>query len=337
MVADEDENEILVPVALHEGDQCVQGTRSTARRPHGPGPGRPRARPWPPRPPGMVLKTEPLPTSPQSMSSGCASTVHGSTPCRSLRRGPRPASRARGVAKPRGRTGRASERSRTSARHTRGCAGRRPCRSRRTTLRPLTVIGRHVVDGAPSGALECVAQREPVARDELVVAPLPVHPDSCMQRGVRQPAGAERRRREEGASCLEAGGAQALRPSWRGRSDAGRDRGILDGHSSVALDERDDDVLAAQPGQKLVARGGPEPVATDLVGEDRGILDPGAHRAYLVDGQAGGARRGDRHLGDELRSERPAKNPGGAEGGDRVERPPADRPRPGSGEPPPGS
>ena len=24
MVADEDENEILVPVALHEGDQCVQ-------------------------------------------------------------------------------------------------------------------------------------------------------------------------------------------------------------------------------------------------------------------------------------------------------------------------
>ena len=49
---------------------------------------------------------------------------------------------------------------------------------------------------------------------------------------------------------------------------------FLDGHSSVALDERDDDVLAAQPGQKLVARGGPELVATDLVGEDRAVLIP---------------------------------------------------------------
>jgi hypothetical protein len=61
----------------------------------------------------------------------------------------------------------------------------------------------------------------------------------------------------------------------------------------------------------------------DLVGEDRAILDARAHRAYLVDGQAGGARRGDGRVGDELRAERPTQHPDDAERHNGPQRPPA--------------
>src|SRR6185369_11126791 len=71
-------------------------------------------------------------------------------------------------------------------------------------LRPVPVVRRHVVDGPPSGPLERLAERESVARDELVVAPLSVDPDPRMESGVREPAGAaEGGRGEECAPCVE--------------------------------------------------------------------------------------------------------------------------------------
>ena len=97
---------------------------------------------------------------------------------------------------------------------------------------------------------------------------------------------------------------------------------ILEPDHSIALDERDDDVPAAQAGEQLV--GGVSGMVTlELVREDRAILDAGAHRAHLVDGEGGGARRGKRHAGDELRPERPTKDPDGAERRDGTERPAA--------------
>ncbi len=141
---------------------------------------------------------------------------------------------------------------------------------------------------------------------------------------MRQPAGAaERGRREECAPCVEAGGPQSLRPVGESRIDVRRDNGILEPDYSIAFDERDDDVLAAQAGEQLVARGVTESVTLELVREDRAISDAGAHRAYLVHREGGGARRGKRHAGDELRPERPAKDPDGAERRDGTERPAA--------------
>ena len=90
---------------------------------------------------------------------------------------------------------------------------------------------------------------------------------------MRQPAGAaERGRGEECAPCVEAGGLQSLRPVGESRIDVRRDNGILEPDHSIALDERDDDVLAAQAGEQLVAGGGTESVTLELVREDRAIL-----------------------------------------------------------------
>ena len=53
------------------------------------------------------------------------------------------------------------------------------------------------------------------------------------------------------------------------------------------------------------------------------ILEAGLHRAYLVEGQVGGARGGDGRVGDELRAEHPAEHPDDAERHDGLQRPPA--------------
>ena len=81
----------------------------------------------------------------------------------------------------------------------------------------------------------------------------------------------------------------------------------------VALDEDDQDVLAAQPGQ--------EPVRRACCGSGRGGSRPRTGRRpagrprtalHLVHGQLGGAGRGDRRAG-QLRAQRPAEHPGDAE------------------------
>ena len=76
--------------------------------------------------------------------------------------------------------------------------------------------------------------------------------------------------------------------------DRGRERGALDRDLPVALDEHEQDVLAAQAGQQPVAGRVAEAVVADLVGEDALVVEVGLHRLHLVDGQAGGARGGDR-------------------------------------------
>ena len=78
----------------------------------------------------------------------------------------------------------------------------------------------------------------------------------------------------------------------------GRDRRALDRDPPVALDEHEQDVLAAQVGQQPRAGSVAEAVLGDQAGERRAIREPGPHRLHLVDGQGGGARGGDRRAGD---------------------------------------
>ena len=153
-------------------------------------------------------------------------------------------------------------------------------------LRPRPPVRRHRGDRPPPGALERPREREAVVLDELVVAPLAVDPDPRLQGGVRQPAeAAEGRRGEEGAARGEAGGRQLRGALVEHGVDPG---GVLDRDLPVALDEDEQDVLAAQAGQQPVAGGGAEAVAGDLAGEDLVILQAGPHRLHLV------ARRGRR-------------------------------------------
>ena len=179
-----------------------------------------------PRPPAVRLKTEPSPTSLQSISGGMR--VHGAwldTRSTSAKTG-----RRSGFA--------SSRRCRAERTYWSGIGGVRELRAaipdvapvvdlvvvvERRPLRPVPVVRRHVVDGPPPGPLERLAEREAVARDELVVAPLAVDPDPRLQRGVRQPAdAAERRRGEAAAPGGEAGGlAAASSPASRTASTRG--------------------------------------------------------------------------------------------------------------------
>ena len=122
------------------------------------------------------------------------------------------------------------------------------------------------------------------------------------------------------------------------RVDLGREGRALHRDLAVALDEHEQDVLAAQAGQQLVAGRVAEVVVGDLAGERRLAREARLHGAPLVDGEVGGARGGDRRPGDDLRAERPAaaprrrrapRRPGATTGGGR--------PRPASGAAAPGS
>ncbi len=188
----------------------------------------------------------------------------------------------------------------------------------RRSFRPRPVVRRHVTDGSPPGPLERLAEREAIARDELVVAQLVVDPDTRLQGRVRQPAdAAERRRGEEGAPGAEAGGLQPLGPPVEHGVDLWRERGVLNRDLAVALDEHEEHVLAAQARQQPAAGRVAEAVVADLLAEDRVVLDAGLHRTDLVEDEAGGARGCDRS------AERPAERPHDAERRDGRERPPA--------------
>ena len=185
-------------------------------------------------------------------------------------------------------------------------------------LRPRPLVRRVLDDRPPPGALERPAEGEAVALDELVVAPLGADPDPRLQGGVRQPAEpAEGRRGEEGAARGE-----ASRPQLRGALvehgvDPGREGRALHRDLPVALDEQQEDVLAAQAGQQPVAGSGAEAVARDLAGEDLLSMQAAAHRLHLADGEGGGARGGDR------RAEDAEAHPDDAEHGGGPERPAA--------------
>ena len=90
------------------------------------------------------------------------------------------------------------------------------------------------------------------------------------------------------------------RPQPRGAGvehgvDLRRERRVLDRDPPVALDEGDDDVLAAQPGQQVGAgRVAERVVARRPCANACWSCDAGAHLAHLVVGEAGRARRGDR-------------------------------------------
>ena len=82
------------------------------------------------------------------------------------------------------------------------------------------------------------------------------------------------------------------RPAREGRA--------LDRDAPVALDERDDDVLAAQAGQQVGAGGVAEGVDGGCLRERLLVLDPGVHLAHLVEGKTGRAGRGEGCAGHEL-------------------------------------
>src|SRR3954449_7528294 len=97
-------------------------------------------------------------------------------------------------------------------------------------LRPRPLVGRHGGDRSPPRALEGLGQREAVAPDELVVAPLGADPDPRLQGGVRQPAEpAEGRRAQEGAAGAEAPGSQLRAPVVEHGVDPRREGRALDG------------------------------------------------------------------------------------------------------------
>ena len=105
---------------------------------------------------------------------------------------------------------------------------------------------------------------------------------------------------------------QLLGPLVEQRIDGRGERGALDRNLAVGLDEHEQDVLAAQPRQQLVARSVAEGVVADLLCEDGGIVDVGLHRADLVDDEAGGARGGDGGVGEQLRARHRTQQPDGA-------------------------
>ena len=134
---------------------------------------------------------------------------------------------------------------------------------------------------------------------------------------------AERRRGEVRAAGGEACGLQSLGSPVERGDDSRRERGVADRDLAVALDEHEQDVLAAQAAQQPAGSGAAEAVVADLVGEDRVVMHPGLHRADLVGDQPGGTRGGDGRIRDDLRAQHPAEHPDDAERQDDRERPAA--------------
>jgi hypothetical protein len=129
---------------------------------------------------------------------------------------------------------------------------------------------------------------------------------------VAEPAAAAVRRRGEPAALgREPGLGQRLVLRRQRRVDARRDVRVLDRAAAVALDEGDHDVLAAQIGEQLAARGAAEGVLLRLLGELRLVLESRAHPVHTVLDEGGRAPGRDRRTGAELQTERRAGDPGG--------------------------
>ena len=154
MVAQDDEHEVRVAVVLHEGDQRAQRVldRLAVRRAHAVR-GRSRARPSCDSCAGIAVEDRAVADLvPGDQLRDAASTACGSTRGRSRRTADGGGAwRARGVAGPTGRTGRASRRRRSAGRGSRRCGGRRPCRSGRRTSPPAR-SGRSTARRRPSAS-----------------------------------------------------------------------------------------------------------------------------------------------------------------------------------------
>ena len=168
---------------------------------------------------------------------------------------------------------------------------------------PRFVVGRDVADRAPARLLERIAQRVAVAGHQLVVALLVVHPETGLQRRVREPAdAAERGGREERTARLRS---RPLRQRGRAAAqhgvDGGRERGALHGDLAVALHERDDHVLAAQTGEQLRGRDAGVWVGRmDRVLELLLVTHARLGVVHLRGGEARRAGRGERLAGADL-------------------------------------
>ena len=99
--------------------------------------------------------------------------------------------------------------------------------------------------------------------------------------------------------------------------DLRRERRTLDGDPAVALDERDDDVLAAQAGEQVLRRRVAERVGHGKRSRELVLIPNGrAYRSNLVVGEPGRARRRDRRAGTDLHAEGGAQDPDDAEHSD---------------------
>ncbi len=195
----------------------------------------------------------------------------------------------------------------------------------RLPLWPRAVVRWIVVDGPPPGLLERLGEREALGRYQLVVAVLVVDPEPRLQAGVRQPADAAvRRRGEEAAAGGEAGAGQPLVPL---RPAQHRPRARTNGPAPPA-GRRPRRTRAGRPCRAARSAAGWWACCANASCLISAANTPwswmSACTAFdLVDDEAGGQRRGDRRVGDELRAEHPAERPDSAEPRERPQRPAA--------------
>src|SRR6476619_6202377 len=114
---------------------------------------------------------------------------------------------------------------------------------------------------------------------------------------------AETGRVGESAPSGEARGPQPAGSLVEQSIDGWGEGGALDRNLAVGLDEHEEDVLATEPGQKLVRGGVAVGVVLDLLCEDGGVVDIRLHGADLVDDEARSARGRDGGPGEKLRAE----------------------------------
>ena len=153
------------------------------------------------------------------------------------------------------------------------------------SLRPRPVVGGVDADGAPARLAEGAAERAPVAGHELVVARLGCR-STAPTAGSRERASCRHRRRgSRSRRCApgQSGLGQPRGAAAQDGGDAGSDIGALDGDLPVALDEDDEDVLAAQAGQRV--RHGESPPGRGRGWPPRSAAGPAGSPGHLVRGR----------------------------------------------------
>jgi hypothetical protein len=141
-----------------------------------------------------------------------------------------------------------------------------------------------------------VTVRHPVAVHQVVVALLLVHEQAGQQRGVRQPAAAAGRGGGQVAAArAESGLPQRLRAGVQHRVDDLPEPRVLHRAAPVALHERQDHVLAAQPGQQLVGRHVRVRVGAGGLVVRGAVADIAAQRGHVLGEHRAVGPRGQRH------------------------------------------